>query len=171
MSKFGNEINSILKDIHKCETEKQQLLYSKTVNFLKIIALKYAADKNDYEDILVEAYLRMFRYIYSFNPNKDGYNWMCKIVQNVANDFNTKLHPTLPLDEITFTGILGDELDRVIDKDDLLAKICGLSDREQNIIYLRFYEKCTYSEIAKILNSKKSTVHKQLGSILKKLEK
>ena len=40
MSKFGNEINSILKDIQKGETEKQQLLYSKTVNFLKIIALK-----------------------------------------------------------------------------------------------------------------------------------
>lgn len=169
MSKYRSEINLILKDLQKGDTSKQQLLYSKTVNFLKIIALKYAADKNDYEDILIEAYLRIFRYISSFDSKKDGYNWMCRIVQNVANDFNSKSSTTLPLEEVSFTNILGEELDRVIDKDDVIAEICELSDLEQQLIYLRFYEDLTYAEIAKKLNSKRSTVHKQIMSILKKL--
>ena len=47
MSKYRNEINSILSDIQKGDTSKQQILFDKTVNFLRIIALKYALDKND----------------------------------------------------------------------------------------------------------------------------
>lgn len=169
MSKYRNEINSILRDLQRGEIDKQQLLYDKTVNFLKIIALKYAADKNDYEDILIEAYLRIFRYIESFDSSKDGYNWLCRIVQNVAKDFNGKVILSLPLEEVTFTDILGADLDSVIERDDLIAKVCKLTKSEQNLIYLRFYEDLTYTEIARLLHSKKSTVHKQINIILKKL--
>ena len=171
MSKYRNEINSILSDIQKGDTSKQQILLDKTVNFLRIIALKYALDKNDYEDILIEAYLRIFKYINSFNIKKDGYNWMCRIVQNVAYDFNSQTVSNLPLTELTFSSIIGDEIDKFIAKDELFSIICNLSAQEQNLIYLRFYEGLTYLEIAKMLNSRKSTVHKQINTILKKLRK
>lgn len=125
----------------------------------------------DYEDILIEAYLRIFKYINSFNIKKDGYNWMCRIVQNVAYDFNSQTVSNLPLTELTFSSIIGDEIDKFIAKDELFSIICNLSAQEQNLIYLRFYEGLTYLEIAKMLNSRKSTVHKQINTILKKLRK
>ena len=170
MSRFRNIINKFLYSLQSGDKSKQRELYDYTYNNLKIIALKYAIDKNDYEDILVEAYIRAFKYVDTADLNKDGYNWLCKIVQNVAYDFNKKIEPTVPLDEISFTKIFGDEIDKIISKDDVLKQVCQLSEYEQRLIHLKFYEDMSYAEIAKILNSKKSTVHKQTLSVLNKIK-
>ncbi len=149
---------------------KQQELCDYTYNNLKVIALKYAIDKNDYEDILVEAYMRAFKYIGTADINKDGYNWLCKIVQNVAYDFNKGIIPTVPLDDISFTKIFGDEIEKVVSRDDVLKEVCRLSEYEQRLIHLKFYEDMSYAEMAKILNSKKSTVHKQTLNVIDKIK-
>lgn len=170
MSKFRNEINLILRAMQEGDRTKEKVLYEFTYNYLKIIALKYSVNKNDYEDILVEAYLRIFKYINSADLSKDGYNWLCKIVQNVAYDFNKTYKSYVSLEDISFTYLIGDLEDRLIRKDDVLNEICKLSENEQRLIYLKFYEDMSYSEIAKLLNSKKSTIHKQVRTILKKFK-
>lgn len=169
MSRFRNIINKLLYCLQKGDKSKQQELIEYTYNNLKVIALKYAIDKNDYEDILLEAYMRAFKYIGTADINRDGYNWLCKIVQNVAYDFNRGIKPTVPLDDISFTKIFGDVIDKVICKDDVLREVCRLSENEQRLIQLKFYEDMTYAEMAKILNSKKSTVHKQTVNVLAKI--
>ena len=35
--------------------------------------------------------MKLFKNIGSFDKDKDGYNWMCKIVQNCAYDINKKM--------------------------------------------------------------------------------
>lgn len=161
MSKFRKEINSILFSLQKGDKTKQQELYNATYNYLKVIALKYVIDKNDYEDVVMEAYLKAFHYIASFNNKYDGYNWLCKIVQNTAYDFNKKHLPVISLDNITFTQIVGQKINDVDDSDEVLSALCKLPEYEQRLIYLRFYEGFSYSEISKIIGKGKSTVHKQ----------
>lgn len=147
MSKFRNEINLILRALQEGDKTKEKVLYEFTYNYLKIIALKYAIDKNDYEDILVETYLRIFKYIKSFDLSKDGYNWLCKIVQNVAYDFNKNYKSYVSLEDISFTALIGDLEDNLIRKDDVLNEICKLPENEQRLIYLKFYEDMPYSKL------------------------
>lgn len=161
MSKFRKEINSILFCLQKGDKSKQQELYKATYNYLKVIALKYVIDKNDYEDVLMEAYLKAFQYISPFNNNYDGYNWLCKIVQNTAYDFNKNCLPIISLDNISFTQIIGQKINEMEDSDEVLSALCKLPEYEQRLIYLRFYEGLTYSQISKIIGKGKSTVHKQ----------
>ncbi len=53
----------------------------------------------------------------------------------------------------------------------LSVELSKLSKYEQELIYLRFWENLSYSEIASKLNGKKSTIHKQINAILKNLYK
>lgn len=167
MSKFRNEINHILLSIRRGDNSKKQLLCEKTYNHLKVIALKYAARKEDYEDILLEAYIRIFQYIKSVDFNKDGYNWMCKIVQNVAYDFNKSLSPSE-------SAISENEgfyfLDDILENRNILYEIMkNLSLHDQKLLYLRFWEGLSYSEIAKEVNGKKSSVHKHILILIEKI--
>ena len=171
MSKYKHKVNLIIRKIQHGDKSRVNELYALTVNNLKIIALRYAFDKNDYEDILMEAYMRIFKYINTADTEQDGYNWMCKIVQNVAYDINKGNVLTLSLEEISLTAVVGDFRNQIEQKDEIVREICKLSDYEQRLFYLRFYECKSYSEIAEIVKSKKSTVHKQIKAILKKLDK
>lgn len=74
------------------------------------------------------------------------------------------------MDDISFTNIFGDIIEKVISNDEVLKEVCQLSEYEQRLIQLKFYEDMSYAEIAKILNSKKSTVHKQTLNILDKIK-
>ena len=169
MSKYQHQINFIIQAIQRGDKSQEKKLYELTYNYLKIIALKYAFDKNDYEDILIESYLRIFKYIGTADTKKDGYNWLCKIVQNVAYDFNKGYVPNIPLDEISLTAVVGDFRDSIEQKDVVVREICKLSIEKQKLLYLKFYEGLSYSQIAKELKSKKSTVHKQIAAILKEI--
>ncbi len=80
MSNFRREINLLLSGIKCGDKTKLKILFSTTYNHLKVIAYKYAINKNDIEDILIESYIKIFKYINSFDMSKDGYNWLCKIV-------------------------------------------------------------------------------------------
>ncbi len=171
MSKFRNEINSILRKLQNGDTSQQKVLYDGTINYLKMIALRYAVDKNDCEDILNDAYFLMFRYIKSADTERDGYNWMCKIVQNAAYDFNKKVMPSVPLEDISLKVIVGDYEGDLIDKDELVRHMLELSEDEQKLIYYRFYEDMSYDEIAEKIGTKKSTAHKRIVAVIKKLRK
>lgn len=181
---FSRSLNIIDKNKHQEFADLKQLMIkalnkgkNDIFNFKEytekeiIEFCNYAFDKNDYEDILMEAYIRIFRYIDTADTKQDGYNWMCKIVQNAAYDINKKNLPSISLDEISLTLVVGDFRDRIEQRDEIVREICKLSDYEQRLFYLKFYECKSYSQIAEIVKSKKSTVHKQTTAILKKLDK
>ena len=108
MSRSRREINALLTAIKKGNKLKQQELHDKTVNKLKVVALTYAEDKNDWEDIVNESYFKAIKYIHTFKEYMDGYNWLCKIVENVARNFNAQLENTVSLEQLTFEYIVGD---------------------------------------------------------------
>lgn len=45
MSKFRNEINSILRKLQNGDTSQQKVLYDGTINYLKMIALRMPSIK------------------------------------------------------------------------------------------------------------------------------
>lgn len=171
MSLFREEINRILSKIQRGDSASKEILFQKTCNHLKVIARRYLYDQNDIEDCLSNAYLRVFRYIHTFDQTKDGYNWLCKIVQREAYSLNNKKKDYFSVEEISLAADNENWLDQIIAKDEIARLFRGYSKLDIKMLYLRFWEDLSYAEIAERLGLKKITVYKRIMRILKELQK
>ena len=171
MSILRKDVNNILLKIKTGDKQSKNDLFEKTYNHLKIIAYPYVYNKDDIEDVLTDAYLRFFQYIDSFDPKKDGYNWMCKIVQNVARAWGKSGRQDVPLEEIADRAQLFDLEEVIATEDEVQALLKDYSLRDQQIMKLRFWGDKTIETIALTLNMGKSNVHKRISKILNEMKK
>ncbi len=169
MSILRKDVNKILIKIKKGEEESKNVLFEKTYNHLKIIAYPYVRNKADLEDVLVESYLRIYQYVSSFDPKKDGYNWMCKIVQNVAWDFGKDVFAEVSLEELDPNSHTIELEEMIATKDEVQRLLQPYPERDRKMMYFRFWENRTIEEIAEALEMKKSNVHKRISKILKEI--
>lgn len=169
MSQLRKVVNPILRAIKEGNESKKHNLFEETCNHLLGVASRYAINKDDCEDIVLDAYMKAFRYVHSFDEKADGYNWLCKIVENVAKDYNKKITITETLEdfekEIAFTRSPGIET-----KADLNQELLKLSARDQKILYLRFWEGLSLEKVGEIVGVSKSYVHKRECQLLKLLK-
>ena len=155
MSRSRREINALLTAIKKGNKLKQQELHDKTVNKLKVVALTYAEDKNDWEDIVNESYFKAIKYIHTFKEYMDGYNWLCKIVENEARRMNQKYRREsvgLPInhsDEASESNFRA-YLEQMEDKNRIESAISKCSEDMQDLYTLRYRCNKTYQEIGEL---------------------
>ena len=170
MSFLRTETNKLLLRIQQGDKESRGLLFQLTYNHLVVVARKYLKDKNYREDIVSSALLRAFEYIHSFDPTQDGYNWLCKIVQNLCYDFNKKNGNWVQIDKCV--GIASDEdIETKIEQRDEIEKYLSVySEQDRKFIRLRI-ENLSYAEIAKRTGCKRSYVHKRVSKVLKDIQK
>lgn len=171
MSILRKDVNEVLIKIKSGDEESKNVLFEKTYNHLKSIAYPYVRNKADVEDVLIEAYLRMYQYVATFDPKKDGYNWMCKIVQNVARDWGKDFFQGVSLEDVKPNGLMIEMEEMIATKDEVQRLLQSYSDRDRKMMYLRFWENRTIEEIAQALEMKKSNVHKRISKILKEILK
>ena len=169
MSILRTDVNKILIKIKEGEEESKNVLFEKTYNHLKRIAYPYVRNKADVEDVLVEAYLRIFQYVDSFDYKKDGYNWMCKIVQNVARDWDKDFFQCVSLEDVEQNGSIIETEEMIATKDEVQRWLQPYSKRDRKMMDLRFWKDKTIEEIAQALEMKKSNVHKRISKILKEI--
>lgn len=134
-----------------------------------MIALRYLVDKTYAEDAVEEAYLKIYKSLDTIDPEKDGYNWMCRTVQTTAYELNKKQYrrgeinlEDLTLSEQAAYGRVFDFADTVIEHTDLFNALKTLSEIRQEIVYYRFWEELTFEEIVERLGMAKTTVYDQL---------
>lgn len=174
MSFFRRDINGILSRIQNGDQSAKAELFEKTYNHLKVIAYRYLRDKNDVEDALSETYLKAFSSVDAFDKSKDGYNWLCKIAQHTAYDLNEKTLACLSMDERLAAADETDFEAALSQSDEIWRWLKNYDERDRRIVYLKFWENYSYSEIAKLMGMKKSNVHKRVSvvtsEILKKIQ-
>ncbi len=164
MSYFGKKVNHYIKAIKAGDDEAFTALYRLTVPYLKNVAKCHLKRKADVDDVVQETFCRVYRYIKTSKPEKDGYNWLYRITQRVAYDFNQK-NKTLSLEDFTYS--LPDEkayhaTEDWIDKCDLCNAAKTLETKNKLILHLYYYEDLTYEQIAEKLNMGKTTVQNRL---------
>ena len=169
MSILRKDVNQVLIKIKKGDEESKNVLFEKTYNHLKSIAYPYVRNKADVEDVLIEAYLRIFQYVATFDPNKDGYNWMCKIVQNVARDWDKSFFKGVSLEDVEQNVPIIEMEETIAMQDEVQRLLQPYSERDRKMMYLRFWENRTIEEIAKSLGMGKSNVHKRISKILEEI--
>ena len=166
MSVLGDKVNNILREIASGKNGALERLHNATYNHLRIVAFNYLADPSDVEDVLNDTYFKVSRYIHSADVNKDGYNWMCKIVQNIAYDYNSQHEVFTPINKIESKSLFYEIDDILIEKDRVLQIIKTMHEETQKLIYFKFWEDLSYEEIARKMGMKKPTVYKRIMKIL-----
>jgi len=168
MSKFSKEVNECLLKIQQGNKEQIEQLIDITAVHLKSVARLYLTNKDFDEDVLSNTYINVLLYIDSFDPKQDGYNWLCKIVQNFAitkNETENKIAAT----ETEFLKDRETVYNDLYDVDFFLA-IKGLSKTDRTIAYLRFYLDQPQQVIGDYLHISKPAVCKRLKKICKIIE-
>ena len=160
----------LLRQIKGGDRASFQQLHDATYNHLTVVALNYLYSADDICDVLNEAYFRVFRYIDAYDGKGDGYNWICRIVQNVAYGHNKKHDVDADINRVEAHRLFYEVDDNIIDNASLFQAIKALNGEMQELIYLKFWEDLTFAEIASRKGMKKSTAHKKTSAALKIIE-
>ncbi|MDX1522113.1 MAG: sigma-70 family RNA polymerase sigma factor [Anaerolineae bacterium] len=128
------------------------------------------------EDITAMTFERAFNRRDTYDPNRGSLaTWLFRIARNLIIDhyaYTSRKPPPDPLDEtqlIAATPSPEQVLVRQEEYSRLREMIARLSDRDQEILYLRFYGRLTNREIARIMELKEKTVSVIILRALRKL--
>ncbi len=167
MSVLRNKINKLLIRFKSGDNYAIKELFDFLFKKLVVIAGSLLINKTLAEDAVSQTFLQVCKSINNFDDEKDGYNWILKILGNKVKDINREYQVEC---ELTETSSVGDVFDSVNNKADVYIALRKLSTNEQEIIMMRFFEDKTYSEIGEELGISSQMAYKKVDAILKKLK-
>lgn len=142
------------------------------------LAYRLAGNYDDAEDIVSEAFLRVFNALPSFRGDANFSTWLYRIVYNVFLDERKKqrvrahgsLEEIVELEDSTVTRQVEDPdpgpAERVADLDRaerIQRAVARLPERQRTLITLYHFQDCSYEEIAEILQMPIGTVKSGLN--------
>jgi len=135
-------------------------------------------------DAAQETYLRAYRYLRTFRPDRDFEAWICRIAVNVCRDLYRRNRAGAPASPVSYeseheagrleepasaadseSSLLESERRRLV-----LEAIAKLPPREKAALVLRDLEGMTSERVAKILGSTAGTVRSQVAAARRKVK-
>jgi len=147
--------------------------YKDTIFFM---LLKMVKDKDDADDLTIEAFGKAFRNLGQYTPDYAFSTWLFKIATNNCIDFIRRKKDSVSLDR-TFENVDGDEMsfepksdslnpeEKVIKKQKIQlmqSVVEKLQPRYRMLVELRYFQEKSYEEIALELDLPIGTVKAQL---------
>lgn len=143
-------------------------------------ATKFSKDKAFVEDCLQEVFLDLWCKRANLSETAFVKAYLLTAVRNRLLKSRRRLDRFEPLNELTFESdraecsveesiIAGEQQDEQVLK--LRQSILQLTPRQQEIIYLRFYQHLAHDDIAQVLNLSRPSVANLLSIALKELRK
>ncbi len=168
-------IQSALNDGNQKAYAELMHRYRESVYFMM---LKMVNNKDDAEDLTIEAFGRAFKRLSQYTPNYAFSTWLFKIASNNAIDFlrNKKKNDALSLDS-KMENEEGQEFSKSIksptpDPEEHIIKkqkiemlrdvVEKLKPRYKELVQMRYYEELSYEEISERLGLPVGTVKAQL---------
>ncbi len=160
--------------IKQGDNEAFNLLVKNNLTMILNFVYRFVYDVNLAEDITQETFIKIWKNIKKFDESKNLKTWMFTIAKNTAIDFIRK-KKIIPFSSFennetndTFIDQIQDEKINLIEeiiKDDqssqLSKYITQLNTNQQLVIYLYYYEKMSFREIAELLNISINTIKSQ----------
>jgi RNA polymerase sigma factor (sigma-70 family) len=161
--------DSIIEGCIAGKRSAQNALYRKFSAMMLSVCMRYAQNRDEAEDILQEAFIKIFQNIAGFRGEGSFEGWMKRIMINHAlNHYrkNKKTPFTQDINEINEQDILGKEEiqghHEPVSADILLSLIQLLPQGYRMVFNLYVFEEYSHKEIAKELNISESTSKTQL---------
>ncbi|MEM1134322.1 MAG: RNA polymerase sigma factor [Bacteroidota bacterium] len=143
----------LIKGCSKHNRKAQQLLYDTYCKKMFAVCIRYCRKAEDAEDILQEAFVKVFNNISSFRKESSLYFWIKKIVINTALNYQRSklyLYPMVDVNELHYLA----EKDMImtnIQHKDLIKMLQNLPDGCRIIFNLYAIEGFQHKEIAEML--------------------
>ena len=166
--------------------EKDPELYAEIIqryqNKLSHYLRKFIKDFDEIEDVLQDVFIKAYKNLYGFNPDKRFSSWIYRIAHNEAINHIKKYYNRgrISFDELEYEIIgekmdLAERIDLKIDREKIGLAFNDLKLKYKEVILLYYFEDRSYEEISDILRMPVSTVgtyisrgKKQLKEILLK---
>lgn len=153
---------AIIEGCKSDKTEAQKQLYSHFSPKMMVVCLRYSKSQQEAEDILQEAFIKVFKHIKGFKEESSLFYWIKRIVINTAlNSQRSKLYLFPMVDVVNL-----EEQDQLLpiqeySWQDLLKLIQELPTGCQVIFNLFAIEGYSHKEIAEKLNISEGTSKSQ----------
>lgn len=137
------------------------------------IALSIVHNRAVAEDVVQDSFVRIICNIGAYNPNTNGYAWICKITQNLAlNAWRHENRFKSVNIEDCFSLAATDDVFEVSSAHVMLKQaLAVLEPSERLILYQKYFMDLSLREIAEVLGKSKSAVQRALTSAEEKVKK
>ena len=179
--KFSKKALNDFKLIDLAINNNDQNAYSEIMksykNSIYYTILKMIKNKDDAEDLTIEAFSKAFKNLHKFKKEFTFSTWLFRIATNNTIDFirkkklaTTSIHTSLKDEagqnielDIKDSNLNPDEITVKNEKKIIVRQLVNkLPKKYQNLVKLRYFKELSYKEIAKKTNSPLGTIKAQL---------
>jgi RNA polymerase sigma factor (sigma-70 family) len=170
--------DSIIEGCVAGKRSAQSALYRKYAAVMLAVCLRYAQNRDEAEDILQEAFLKIFQHISSYRKEGSFEGWMKRIMINHALNYYRK-HRKMPfledIDSINETEILEKDdhtaIHAPVSAEKLLSLIQLLPPGYRMVFNMYVFEEYSHKEISDELSISENTSKTQLLKARRMLRK
>ena len=131
------------------------------------MAYRMLGNPTEAEDAAQEVFVRAWKQLHSFQPERRFSTWLLSIASHHAIDLLRRRRPSAPLDDVALYVPSNDPepLDTVLqgEQSDMVKKLLNtLPDKYRSVTVLRYYNDLSYDEIARMTGLTESAVKTQL---------
>jgi RNA polymerase sigma factor (sigma-70 family) len=156
--------------VNRCKAGDHQAfetLYKTYYRVLFGMALRYTRNQAEAEDILQDAFIKIFQSISSYKSSGSFEGWMRRVVQNTAiNHYRSSLRFNLYVEVSEKEDNLNDDsMDILLDAleaKDIIALLNRMPEGYRMVINLFYIDGYSHKEISEMLNISKGTSKSQL---------
>lgn len=166
------EINDLIEACKKGDPKAFNAIYSNYGSMLYGIAMRYAKDTSEAEDIVQESFIKIFKKIISFENKGSFEGWLKRILVNTAINKcvkNQSLKESFVMDEIEIPKE-ADVYDH-LGTQELLNVIAMLPDGYKAVFNMYVIDGYNHREIGEILGISEGTSKSQLSKAKTMLRK
>lgn len=162
----------LIKGCLKKDVKCQRLLFEQHAGKMMSICLRYSKDSMEAEDMLQEAFTKVFHYLHQYKFEGSFEGWVRKIVVNTSlrNIKKHKINFSAINDYSENTPQLEPYAYSNLGEEDILKLIHGLPEGYQLIFNLNVIEGFSHEEIGVMLKIQPSTSRSQLVKARKMLQ-
>lgn len=163
-----NQYLSKLKNGEDCFDE----FYRFASAYVEYMAWSVLFDKSYVEDVLVNTFNNIIRSVKTFNPDRNGYNWILTIAKNEAYKINERVAVfDVPLDDISYDVAAPTDIEAASTLSyDVYCALNRLNKIDKIIVENSVILGKTYEETSKEVGLSVSAICKRLKKSLKLLE-
>ena len=150
----------------------QRMLFDAYAGKMLSVCYRYVGNQHDAEDVLQEAFIKIFAHIHQFKCEGSFEGWLRRIVVNTALKFlqKKKIHFT-NITETTVSSVpVEPDVISNLQTEQLMVMLKNLPDGYRVVFNLYVIEGYDHEEIASLLNIQASTSRSQLVKARKLLQ-
>lgn len=173
MQQNAAEITTLIEGCKKKERKAQELLYRNLYSFAMRIAMRYARDEADAADIMSHAFVKIFKYINTYDSTKGVLHaWVKKIIVHEGLDYlkNISKIEEVEIEEAEQPLVTNLAIENVSAKEIMLL-LKQLPPATHAVFVLYAVDGYTHREIADRLQISEGTSKWHLSEARKQLQK